>query len=65
MKAAHKDFHITEKEWQSLMIDFRASLAKFKVPGAEQKEDRDRREHQGGYGHHFCPKEVSLRAKPK
>jgi hemoglobin len=38
MKAAHKDFHITEKEWQALMIDFRASLAKFKVPGAEQKE---------------------------
>jgi hemoglobin len=38
MKAAHKDFHITEKEWQALMIDFRASLAKFKVPPAEQKE---------------------------
>ena len=38
MKAAHKDFHITEKEWQALMIDFRASLAKFKVPRAEQKE---------------------------
>jgi hemoglobin len=38
MKAAHKDFHITEKEWQSLMVDFRASLAKFKVPPAEQKE---------------------------
>jgi hemoglobin len=38
MKAAHKDFHITEKEWQALMIDFRASLAKFQVPRAEQKE---------------------------
>jgi hemoglobin len=38
MKAAHKDFHITEKEWQALMVDFRASLAKFKVPSAEQKE---------------------------
>jgi hemoglobin len=38
MKAAHKDMHITEKEWQALMVDFRASLAKFKVPGAEQKE---------------------------
>jgi hemoglobin len=38
MKAAHKDFHITEKEWQALMVDFRASLAKFKVPPAEQKE---------------------------
>jgi hemoglobin len=38
MKAAHKDFHITEKEWQALMNDFRASLSKFKVPPAEQKE---------------------------
>jgi hemoglobin len=38
MKAAHKDFHITEKAWQALMIDFRASLAKFQVPSAEQKE---------------------------
>jgi hemoglobin len=38
MKAAHKDFHITEKERQALMNDFRASLAKFKVPPAEQKE---------------------------
>jgi hemoglobin len=38
MKTSHKDFHITEKEWQALMIDFRASLAKFQVPRAEQKE---------------------------
>ncbi len=38
MKAAHKGFHITEEEWQALMIDFRASLAKFQVPAAEQKE---------------------------
>ena len=38
MKTAHKDFHITEKEWQALMTDFRASLSKFKVPQAEQKE---------------------------
>jgi hemoglobin len=38
MKAAHKDFHITEKEWQALLIDFRASLAKFQVPRAERKE---------------------------
>jgi hemoglobin len=38
MKTAHKDFHITEKEWQALMNDFRGSLAKFKVPPAEQKE---------------------------
>jgi hemoglobin len=38
MKTAHKDFHITEKEWQALLVDFRASLAKFQVPRAEQKE---------------------------
>jgi|SRR5262245_7174507 len=38
MKTAHKDFHITEKEWQALLVDFRASLAKFQVPAAEQKE---------------------------
>jgi hemoglobin len=38
MKTAHKDFHITEKEWQALLVDFRASLAKFQVPPAEQKE---------------------------
>jgi len=38
MKEAHKDFHISEKEWQALMVDFRASLAKFKVPAAEQRE---------------------------
>src|SRR5262245_45267938 len=35
MKTAHKDFHITEKEWQALLVDFRASLAKFQVPAAE------------------------------
>jgi len=38
MKTAHKGFHITEKEWQALMNDFRASLAKFQVPRAEQQE---------------------------
>jgi hemoglobin len=38
MKEAHKGFHITEKEWQALMVDFRASLAKFQVPATEQKE---------------------------
>src|SRR5262249_26276606 len=27
--------------------------------------DRHRREHQGGYGYRSCPKEVSIRAKPK
>jgi len=38
MKAAHKTFTITEKEWQALLGDFKAALDKFKVPAAEQKE---------------------------
>lgn len=38
MKTAHKDFHITEKEWDALVVDFKASLDKFKVPAAEQQE---------------------------
>lgn len=38
MKEAHANFHITQKEWDALLVDFRASLDKFKVPAAEQKE---------------------------
>jgi hemoglobin len=38
MKTAHQGFHITEKEWEALLVDFRATLDKFKVPAAEQKE---------------------------
>src|SRR5262249_43207070 len=38
MKTAHKDFHITEKEWQALLVDFRASLAKVQGPRAGGKE---------------------------
>lgn len=38
MKEAHANFHITPNEWQALLVDFRASLDKFKVPAAEQKE---------------------------
>ncbi len=38
MKEAHANFHITPNEWQALLADFRASLDKFKVPAAEQKE---------------------------
>ncbi len=38
MKEAHAGFHITEKEWDSLLVDFQASLDKFKVPSAEQQE---------------------------
>lgn len=38
MKEAHANFHITPSEWQALLVDFRASLDKFKVPAAEQRE---------------------------
>jgi hemoglobin len=38
MKEAHANFHITPGEWQALLVDFRASLDKFKVPAAEQRE---------------------------
>jgi len=38
MKESHAGFHITQKEWDALLVDFRASLDKFKVPAAEQKE---------------------------
>lgn len=38
MKESHANFHITPKEWDALLVDFRASLDKFKVPAAEQNE---------------------------
>jgi hemoglobin len=38
MKETHTNFHITQKEWDALLVDFRASLDKFKVPAGEQKE---------------------------
>lgn len=38
MKETHTGFHITPKEWDALLVDFRATLDKFKVPAAEQKE---------------------------
>jgi hemoglobin len=38
MKSAHVGFHITQKEWDALLVDFRASLDRFKVPPAEQQE---------------------------
>ena len=38
MKESHATFHITQKEWDALLVDFRASLDKFKVPAGEQKE---------------------------
>jgi hemoglobin len=38
MKSSHATFGITQKEWDALLVDFRASLDKFKVPAAEQQE---------------------------
>jgi hemoglobin len=38
MRESHATFHISEKEWDAAVVDFRASLDKFKVPGAEQRE---------------------------
>ena len=38
MKESHANFHITPKEWEALLVDFRASLGKFKVPAAERQE---------------------------
>ena len=38
MKESHSTFHISQKEWDAALVDFRASLDKFKVPAAEQGE---------------------------
>ncbi len=38
MKEAHAGFHITPREWDALLVDFRASLDKFKVSPTEQQE---------------------------
>jgi hemoglobin len=38
MKESHSTFRISQKEWDALMVAFRASLDKFKVPAAEQRE---------------------------
>jgi hemoglobin len=38
MKESHASFGITDKEWDAMVDDFKAALAKFKVPAAEQQE---------------------------
>jgi len=38
MKEAHAHLNITEKEWQAMMSDFRATLIAQEVPQAEQAE---------------------------
>jgi hemoglobin len=38
MKTSHAHLNIGAKEWDAMLIDFRATLDKFKVPKAEQDE---------------------------
>jgi hemoglobin len=38
MRMAHAHLHISEREWQAMLADFRASLNRFDVPAAEQGE---------------------------
>ncbi|HZY03256.1 MAG TPA: group 1 truncated hemoglobin [Anaeromyxobacteraceae bacterium] len=38
MKSAHAHLHITAKEWDAMLADFRKTLDKFAVPAAEQGE---------------------------
>ena len=38
MKEAHVHLHITEKEWDAMVADFKKTLDKFKVPEKEQGE---------------------------
>lgn len=38
MREAHRNLNITEKEWQAMAADFKATLDKFNVPEREQKE---------------------------
>ena len=38
MKTSHAHLHITEREWQSMLADFRKTLDKYKVGRVEQDE---------------------------
>lgn len=38
MKESHQHLKITEREWQAMLADFKATLDKFKVPAKEQQE---------------------------
>jgi len=38
MKASHQGLGITEADWDSAVVDLKATLAKFQVPEKEQKE---------------------------
>lgn len=38
MKESHLHLHITEKQWDAMVADFKKTLDKFKVPEKEQSE---------------------------
>jgi hemoglobin len=38
MKASHEHLNIAEREWDAMVVDFKATLDKFKVPQREQQE---------------------------
>ena len=38
MKDSHKHLNISEKEWDAMVVDFKATLGKFNVPKKEQDE---------------------------
>jgi hemoglobin len=38
MKESHQHLNITEAEWDAMVVDFKATLDKFKVPQREQQE---------------------------
>ena len=38
MKESHQHLNITQAEWDAMVVDFKATLKKFKVPQREQQE---------------------------
>jgi len=38
MKESHRHLNITQAEWDAMVVDFKATLNKFKVPQREQQE---------------------------
>jgi hemoglobin len=38
MKESHQQLNITQAEWDAMVVDFKATLNKFKVPQQEQQE---------------------------
>jgi hemoglobin len=38
MKESHQQLNITQAEWDAMVVDFKATLNKFKVPQREQQE---------------------------